>query len=601
MHSVAVASPRRPLAGISRARLLLVLLAGLGALLALSACGKVGSTTEIAADGSGTQTLAVTISETDMDKIDGGTKTVEAAIEEHNPGLTYEGSEKDGTDTVFTMTLEFSDAKDYAAKAQKALEAGELTKTAEVTFTPPSPPFSSGYTLTRNFSEKDLTRWAVKALVDDGKIADAEEGDIDSALDPGETTVEVDGDGLEKGWGEADGADVWTNAATASFESVSVVTAGVEDPAEDSYTRTVTYELPRETYLDAKDEFDAFFAEATPEGGELTPAGDAGTTWVLAFPAGTAEQVGTWTDAALATSDSVFTVEAAPDSEDPFSVDTNVVDNIECSVACGEYGALSQSLEVPAGFQGDAQAAAEGGTEQISLEGGPEPQTITRSYGFTGADYDLTVNREGGGSLEMALSIPVADEEVVTEDAILAFLGDDAERSEEDGTAVYTRTAEAKTSEDFPGALQALGLEGADGAPQVDVAESGKKSYAVTVVMGPGGDIGEKIVGPGTWTVQGDGLRPTSLTGDQTDSASLGEDAITVKDSHGVWMTFSAERTGLSGVTIVLLLVGLAVLGLLIAAGVVGFLHREKIAGLLRGGSDTDVPDSSSGPAGPSF
>src|SRR5699024_11539848 len=120
---------------------------------------------------------------------------------------------------------------------------------------------------------------------------------------------------------------------------------------------------------------------------------------------------------------------------------------------CGEYGALSQSLEVPAGSQGDAQAAAEGGTEQISLEGGPEPQTITRSYGFTGADYDLTVNREGGGSLEMALSIPVADEEVVTEDAILAFLGGDAERSEEDGTAVYTRTAEAKTSEAFPGAL----------------------------------------------------------------------------------------------------------------------------------------------------
>ena len=74
-----------------------------------------------------------------------------------------------------------------------------------------------------------------------------------------------------------------------------------------------------------------------------------------------------------------------------------------------------------------------------------------------------------------------------------------------------------------------------------------------------------------------------------------------MKDSHGVWMTFSAERTGLSGVTIVLLLVGLAVLGLLIAAGVVGFLHREKIAGLLRGGSDTDVPDSSSGPAGPSY
>lgn len=600
MHSVAVAAPRRPSAGISRTRLWLVLLAGLGALLALSACGTVDSTTEIAADGSGTQTLAVRISETDMEDVDGGATTIEAVIEKHNPGLTYKGSEKDGTDTVFTMVLEFSDAKDYAAKAQKALEAGELTKTAEVTFTPPKPPFSSGYTLTRNFSEQDLTRWAVKALVDDGKIANAEESDIDSALDVGDVGVKVDGGGLEKGWSE-DGADVWTNAEQASFESVAVVTAGVEEPSEDSYTRTLTYELPRETYLDAKDDFDAFFEEATPEGGELTPAGEAGTTWVIAFPAGTSEQVATWTDAALATSDSVFSVEAAPDSEDPFSVNTNVVDSIECSVACGEYGTLTQSLEVPAGFTGDAEAAAAGGTEQVSLEGGPEPQTITRSYGFTEAAYDLTVDRDGGGTLEMALSIPVADEEVVTEAAIAEFLGGDAERTEEDGTAVYTRTAEAKSAEELPGELQALGLEGVEGPPLVEVHESGKKTYEVTVVMGVGGDLSEKILGPGTWTVQGDGLRPTALGDDQTGSASLGEDAITVKQSHGVWMTFTAERTGLSTVTIVLILAGLAVLGLLVAAGVVGFLHREKIAGLLRGGSDTDVPDSSSGPSGPSL
>ena len=599
MRSVAVAAPYRPSAGISRYRLLLVLLAGIGALLVLSACGRVDSTTAIAADGSGTQTLAVTISESDMDSIDGGAATVEAAIEEHNPGLTYEGMEKDGTDTVFTMTLEFSDAKDYAAKAQKALDAGELKTTAEVTFTPPSPPFASGFTFTRNFSEKDLTRWAVKALVDDGKIADAEESDIDSALDVGDVGVKVDGGGLEKGWSE-DGADVWTNAEQASFESVAVVTAGVEDPSADSYTRTLTYELPRETYLDAKDDFDAFFEKATPEGGELTPAGEAGTTWVIAFPAGTAEQVGTWTDAALATSESTFTVETAPNEEDPFSVDTRVVDSIECSVACGQYGTLSQSLEVPAGFQGDAAAAAAGGTEQISLEGGPEPQIVTRSYGFTAVDYELTVDRDGGGTFEMALSIPLADEEVVTQDAIGAFLGGDAERTEEEDTAVYTRTAEAESAEELSGALQKLGQEGLEGPPQVEVTESGKKTYSVTVVMGSGGEVAEKILGPGTWTIRGDGLRPTSISSDEIGSASLGEDAITVKESHGVWMTFTAERTGLSTVTIVLILAGLAVLGLLVAAGVVGFLHREKIAGLLRG-AETDVPDSSSGSSGPSF
>ena len=393
---------------------------------------------------------------------------------------------------------------------------------------------------------------------------------------------------------------MWTNAAEASFESVDVITAGAEDPAAGSFTRTITYELPRETYLDAKDEFDAFFAEATPEGGELTPAGEAGTTWVIAFPAGTAEQVGTWTDAALATSESTFTVETAPNEEDPFSVDTRVVDSIECSVACGQYGTLSQSLEVPAGFQGDAAAAAAGGTEQISLEGGPEPQIVTRSYGFTAVDYELTVDRDGGGTFEMALSIPLADEEVVTQDAIGAFLGGDAERTEEEDTAVYTRTAEAESAEELSGALQKLGQEGLEGPPQVEVTESGKKTYSVTVVMGSGGEVAEKILGPGTWTIRGDGLRPTSISSDEIGSASLGEDAITVKESHGVWMTFTAERTGLGTGAIVGILVGLALLGLLVAAGVVGFLHREKIAGLLRG-AETDVPDSSSGSSGPSF
>jgi hypothetical protein len=87
------------------------------------------------------------------------------------------------------------------------------------------------------------------------------------------------------------------------------------------------------------------------------------------------------------------------------------------------------------------------------------------------------------------------------------------------------------------------------------------------------------------------------LTVDETGSASLGEESITVTESHGVWMTFSAERTGLGAGVIVGILVGLALLGLLVAAGLLAFLNRERIAGLLRG-SETDVPDSS-GPGGP--
>ncbi|ASK65795.1 hypothetical protein CFK39_08035 [Brachybacterium avium] len=604
MHASAHALSDRGDSRLSGSRLLLLLIAGIAALLTLAACGEVDSSTEISADGSGVQTLVVTVSESDMDKIDGGAATVESTIEEHNPGLTYQGMTKNGTDTVFTLTLEFTDAKDYAAKAQPVLAAGDLTKTAEATFTPPTPPFSSGYTLTRNFTARDLTRWAVKALVDEEKIADASESSIDDALDRGEVTVTVDDADLERStYPSTDSAAVWTNAEAVSFDSVEVVTAGAEDPAADSYLRTLTYELQRATYLDAKDDFDAFFEAATPEGGELTPAGETGTTWTIVFPAGTAEQVAGWTDAALATTGSVFSVEAAPNPEDPFSIDTRVVDTIECTVACGETGHLEQGLEVPVGFSGSTADAPEdpaaAGTEVVALQGGTEPQVFTRTIGFRTASYDLVVDRDGGGSLTMALSLPTADDEVVTAENIIAFLGEGTERSEADGVVTYTRTAEAADSEEFPGALQKLGFDGAEGPPEVSVVKRGDGDFQVSLALGVNGTLHEKLGTDATWTIRGEGLRPTAMLQDEAGTAVLGEEAITVDGQHGVLLVFSAERTGLSAVVIAAILIVLALFGLLIAAGIVAFLNRGRIKALLGGAAQEPAAVDGPGQPGP--
>lgn len=595
MHTTVTPSPFLVERGLSRSRLLLLLFAGIAAMFLLAACGEVDDSTEIAADGTGVQTLAVVISETDMEDVDGGAKTIESVIEANNPGLDYQGMTKNGTDTVFTLALSFKDAKDYAAKAQPILAAGELTKTAEVTFTPPSPPFSSGYTLTRNFTANDLTRWAVKALVDDGKIADASESDIDSALDPGTVKVTADGSELERDSYAGDGsAAVWTNAAAVGFDGVKVVTAGPEDPAADAYTRTLTYELSRATYLDAKDQFDDFFAAATPDGGELTPAGETGTTWVIAFPQGTAEQVGTWTDTALATTGSVLSVETEPSSEDPFAVETRVVDTIECTVACGEMGSLEQALLVPAGFTG-GEVDDPDATEEIALDGGTEAQVITKNITFSKAVYDVTINRDGGGTVTMDLSLPASDDAVVTEENVVAFLGKGTERSESEGVVTYTRTAEADSSEEFSGALQKLGFEGLDGAPEVTVRERDGGKYSVSLAMGLNEKLWDKAGPEATWTIRGDGLRPTAVTEDEQGGATLGEETITVEGTHGVILTFAAERTGLGIGAIVGILAVLAFLGLLLAAGIVAFLNRAKLKALFGGSAG----GSSEGQAGP--
>lgn len=598
MHTTVTPSPFLAERGLSRSRLLLLLFAGIAAMFLLAACGEVDDSTEIAADGTGVQTLAVVISETDMDDVDGGAKTIESVIEANNPGLDYQGMTKNGTDTVFTLTLSFKDAKDYAAKAQPILAAGELTKTAEVTFTPPSPPFSSGYTLTRNFTANDLTRWAVKALVDDGKIADASESDIDSALDPGTVKVTADGSELERDSYAGDGsAAVWTNAAAVGFDGVKVVTAGAEDPAADAYTRTLTYELSRATYLDAKDQFDDFFAAATPDGGELTPAGETGTTWVIAFPQGTAEQVGTWTDTALATTGSVLSVETEPSSEDPFAIETRVVDTIECTVACGEMGSLEQALLVPAGFSG-GEVDDPDATEEIALDGGTEAQVITKNITFSKAVYDVTVNRDGGGTVTMDLSLPASDDAVVTEENVVAFLGKGTERSESEGVVTYTRTAEADSSEEFSGALQKLGFEGLDGAPEVTVRERDGGKYSVSLAMGLNEKLWDKAGTEATWTIRGDGLRPTAVTEDEQGGATLGEETITVEGTHGVILTFAAERTGLGIGAIVGILAVLAFLGLLLAVGIVAFLNRAKLKALFGGSAGgSSEGQAGSGPA----
>lgn len=553
---------------LSRSRLLLLLLGVLAALAVLSACAEVEDSTTVNADGSGVQTLTVTVTEDDLESIDGGAAKIESIIKENNPGLTYEGMEKNGTDTVYTMTLEFSDAKDYAAKAQPVLEAGELTKTAEVTFVPPKPPFSRGYTMSRNFTATELTRWAAKAVVDAKVIDESKDAKVDELIDPGEVAVTVDGEELKRDVYSEDGNTVWTNAAAVNFTSVDVQTAVNE--AGDAFTRTITYELPRETYLDAKEDFDAFFEEATPEGGELTPAGDAGTTWVIAFPEGSAENVATWTDTALATEGSVFTYEVAPSNDDPFVVETRVVDSIDCVVACGQNGYPAQTLVV--------------GEEPRSLQGGPEPEVLPRTIGFTDASYDLTINRDGGGELVMTLTLSEADDAVVGEDNVIDFLGGEADRSTGDGVVTYTVTVEGKDAEEFTAALQKIGFTGTDELPVISVSDIGDGTYSVYLGIGAGEDLYQKLEGDGTWTIHGDGLRPVVIDNDEMGNASIGEESLTVQ-GHGVLMSFSAERTGLSPVAIVGILMGLTFLGLLIAAGVLGFLYREKIKAMLGFGS----------------
>src|SRR5699024_10734175 len=156
-------------------------------------------------------------------------------------------------------------------------------------------------------------------------------------------------------------------------------------------------------------------------------------------------------------------------------------------------------------------------------------------------------------------------------------------RSEADGEVTYTRTAEAETAEDFPGALQKLGFVGVEGPPVISVDERGDGDYRVALALGVNGELAEKLGAEATWTIHGEGLRPTAVLRDEAGTAQLGEEAITVEGQHGVLLVFTAERTGLGPVAIAAILIVLALGGLLIAAGIVAFLNRERLKALFAG------------------
>ena len=239
-------------------------------------------------------------------------------------------------------------------------------------------------------------------------------------------------------------------------------------------------------------------------------------------------------------------------------------------MACGQNGYPEQTLVV--------------GEEPMSLQGGPEPEVLSRTIGFTDASYDLTVNRDGGGELVMMLTLSETDDAVVGEDNVIDFLGGEADRSTGDGVVTYTVTVEGKDAEEFTAALQKIGFTGMEEVPVVSVSDMGNGNYSVSLEIGADDELFAKLDGEGGWTIHGDGLRPITVDYDESDTASLGDEVVTA-EGHYVALSFTAERTGLSIGAIVGILIGLSFLGLLIAAAVVAFLYREKIKAMLGFGS----------------
>lgn len=178
-------------------------LAALFALL-LSGCGvRVGTELTIDENISGTRTMTLTVSQSDVDDALGGdiSKANHVITDNVPSSLSYSGLTKNGDSYTGTMTLTYESLEDYTTKVTELLETSGFDGTPELTLSYVNEGLVEGVQVIENFSSEDLLGWMPAVLEENGIF---DEDSASSFFDTSDTMVVVAGEETydDAGWGK---------------------------------------------------------------------------------------------------------------------------------------------------------------------------------------------------------------------------------------------------------------------------------------------------------------------------------------------------------------------------------------------------------------
>lgn len=379
----------------------LLSLLGLLSVLLLTACGAVIDTTlTVNADGSGVRAMTATISAADLEKVPGGVAAIESAINANLPkGLDYGGATTNGQGaTVLAFGVTFANSAEYTTKVQSILGAGDqLEEDTSIALVVADSVFRKGTSVKENFTSQQLLAWLVKALVAAGTVKDS---DKSNASEAGTTAVSLGGVAHQTT------AQIgYSNIADHGVRKLTVTTEGA---GTGKLTRTIAYDLSRETYSTDPEGFDAFFKKAMPEGGTLTRPEATGSVWTIAFSAKDAAGLIAGTDQALATNGTLFAVERSIDAKADGTVRTSIIDRFDCAAICAEGAEVHSLLSMPKGtrVQSGAASVAEGGTWAMPQTADP----VEFRYNVPFKAVRIDVFPSVGGENRLTVDYTVAEE-----------------------------------------------------------------------------------------------------------------------------------------------------------------------------------------------
>ncbi|GAB2463605.1 hypothetical protein [Xylanimonas ulmi] len=435
----------------------------------LGACGaRLDTVLDVAADGSGSRVMTLTLSTDDRDEyVSGGNAALDASIRRHlPPELTYAGlSEKPGTpqgdgtpeesgEVAADFTLEFGSLKEYRAKVASLLAASGETQIPTIDLRIEDTLFLQGVVVRENFTSRDLLAWLEQGLVDDGVVDDGARGNV---IEEGDSTVRAAGRTFEayQPLGVDQIRDVGMRAVTLRTE--------LSDDGQ--ATRTIDYAMGADAYATNPDQFDAFLAEATPAGGDLRegPEVDGAQTWTMTITAPAAD-LAQATSQALGGGEATFTVGRSFTANPP-AMRLTVTSTADCSLCSPQAYPVRDTLVLPRQWQpegawGEGQESGAGeydlGQEGASLTF-VRPVPITSAHVTTHAFPDLTFAQT------VVLTLAASTDDVVGEDFEAMLSGGDGSSlrvDRGDDAAVYTLTIERASAHGLDAAARAAGLAG---------------------------------------------------------------------------------------------------------------------------------------------
>ena len=227
--------------------------------------------TELALDASfsGARTIVCTIGRSDAEKtVGGGVDALDAFIRLNCPEELDWTKAEDRSNLTYTFTLSFRSEEEYVQKVEAL-----LGRRPQVLFAAPDTPFSSGYRISEDFSSADLMDWFQTLAVQKGLIAEG-------------TTFWQDGSTAVRFGGEVTGTGVEIDVNRLEAASPERVILATTLKKDQSFERTVTFLFSPAALEGREAEFQAYFEDRVPEGGNLNWSETAaGRSVVLQFSA----------------------------------------------------------------------------------------------------------------------------------------------------------------------------------------------------------------------------------------------------------------------------------------------------------------------------